>query len=303
MVTIEDLPKTPTSWDYNESVTKTRQFIYKWKNLTVELATELWIAREILSTQAWNKKSDGQNSPSLPWAQYCKDIGSSKSTVNGWLKRMFAKEEKELPGRTLAIGDTRPNISNGDFRELIKDINENSIDLILTDPPYPEEFLPLWGDLAREAKRVLKPGHFLISYSGQSHLLEVLDFLRGHLNYYWLGMLFHKGRTGQRFEVNMWNRAKPILFFQKPPYTKQEQWIEDVIISEQPDKDIHSWGQNVNPVLKLIEVFSNPGDTVLDPFLGGGTTLEACLKAEPPRKLIGYEKDTEAFDKIKERLQ
>ena len=36
-------------------------------------------------------------------------------------------------------------------------IADNSIDLILTDPPYNEESIPLYGELAKLAQRVLKP--------------------------------------------------------------------------------------------------------------------------------------------------
>ena len=44
-------PKIPKSWNYNASVKKTKRIVYKWKNLTEELAKELWIAREILRSQ------------------------------------------------------------------------------------------------------------------------------------------------------------------------------------------------------------------------------------------------------------
>lgn len=41
-------PKIPEKWDYNESVKQIKSVIYKWKSLTVELAQELYIAREKL---------------------------------------------------------------------------------------------------------------------------------------------------------------------------------------------------------------------------------------------------------------
>lgn len=82
-------------------------------------------------------------------------------------------------------------IFNKDFQE--SDIQENSIDLILTDPPYPKEFLPLWSSLGKFAERVLKPSKFLIAYSGQMYLPEVLNRLNEHLNYFWTGMIYHRG--------------------------------------------------------------------------------------------------------------
>ena len=103
------------------------------------------------------------------------------------------------------------DIRLGDFRELIKELPDNSVDLILPAPPYPKEYLPLWSDLARESARVLKPSGFLIAYSGQAYLPAVIKSLGEYLEYYWLMGLYHKGLTGQVFNVNMWNRFKPSL--------------------------------------------------------------------------------------------
>lgn len=44
-------PTIPKKWEYEDSVKKTKQIIYKWKNLTAKLANELWIAREKLRAQ------------------------------------------------------------------------------------------------------------------------------------------------------------------------------------------------------------------------------------------------------------
>ena len=43
-------------------------------------------------------------------------------------------------------------------RQLIDILEPNSVDLILTDPPYEREFLPVYEDLAKLAAHVLKPG-------------------------------------------------------------------------------------------------------------------------------------------------
>lgn len=51
LVPIIQKPGLPSKWDYDKSVKKVKQQIYKWKNLTIEMANELWIAREILSAQ------------------------------------------------------------------------------------------------------------------------------------------------------------------------------------------------------------------------------------------------------------
>jgi len=90
-VTLET-PPIPTDWDYNQSVKKIRTFVYKWKNLTIEIANELWIAREILSSQgARTDLTSGVSARS--WSQYCKEIGTSRRRVNEWLCRWFGCKE------------------------------------------------------------------------------------------------------------------------------------------------------------------------------------------------------------------
>jgi ParB-like chromosome segregation protein Spo0J len=46
-------------------------------------------------------------------------------------------------------------------------IEPNSVDYIITDPPYPREFIPLYGVLARKASEWLKPGGSLIAMAGE----------------------------------------------------------------------------------------------------------------------------------------
>jgi len=210
------------------------------------------------------------------------------------------QDTKVPPQLEKVVGEITPTIWYGDFRQLVKQLPDESINLIVTDPPYSKEFLPLWQDLSQEANRLLKPGAFLISYSGQVYLPDVINGLSTHLEYYWLGMLYHKGITAQRFEVNMWNRAKPILFYQKPPRIKQNVWLEDVLESESPDKTKHSWGQSLTSVLKLVECFSFEGETVLDPFAGGGTTIDACIRLK--RQCYACEVNKATYQLLKDRF-
>jgi len=81
---IIDKPSIPEDWNYDKSVEKVKSFIYKWKNITEDVAIEIWTAREILSSRYYR---DGTNVPS--WNQYCQDIGAEKRTVNRWLNRWY----------------------------------------------------------------------------------------------------------------------------------------------------------------------------------------------------------------------
>jgi len=86
-----EIPKIPELWDYDSSVKKVRTLIYKWKNLTKEIAKELWIARMKLGTKGGyrhHKKVLGTKVP-CTWTTYCQDIDSSRQVVNRWLRRWF----------------------------------------------------------------------------------------------------------------------------------------------------------------------------------------------------------------------
>ena len=75
----------------------------------------------------------------------------------------------------------------GDFEVIGKNIPDNSIDLIFTDPPYGSEGLELYEKLGRLANRVLKQGGSLVTYAGQYYLNRVFKILDPlGLKYWWI---------------------------------------------------------------------------------------------------------------------
>jgi DNA modification methylase len=53
-------------------------------------------------------------------------------------------------------------------------------------------------------------------------------------------------------------------------------------------------------MLWLVELLTKPGDTILDPYMGSGTTGVACLKSK--RSFIGIEKDADYFATAEKRI-
>ena len=63
---------------------------------------------------------------------------------------------------------------------------------------------------------------------------------------------------------------------------------------------IHPTQKPVNLLKRLIEVFTDPGDVVIDPVAGSGTTLRAC--AELGRTCYGFEVDKDFYKAAKEQM-
>lgn len=170
------------------------------------------------------------------------------------------------------------------------EIPDESVDAIITDPPYPKDYIELFDDLGALAARVLKPGGSLIALVGQSYLPQYLDRLSRHLDYHWtIGVHMPGGQAVQLWAKEVNTFWKPAIWFTKGK--RDGQWQSDFIRTDanNNDKAHHHWGQSEQLTHGLIERGSFRGDTVLDPFMGGGTTGVVCQKEG--RKFIGVEID------------
>ena len=65
--------------------------------------------------------------------------------------------------------------------------------------------------------------------------------------------------------------------------------------------DLHDWRKPLSMVERLIKLYTNPGDTVLDPFCGSGVVAEACMRLD--RGFICFDNNVELIAKTKERLK
>jgi len=187
----------------------------------------------------------------------------------------------------------------GDFEKILADIPDGSVDCIITDPPYPHEFIECWTKLSRFAKRVLKPNGFCIAYSGQMHLPEVIKRMNENLDYYWTFAVYHEGQTQIVNGVNLICRWKPVLIFQNGK-KKISNTIQDYFISEQREKTGHDWQQSQSGVGYLVEMFTKVGDLVCEPFAGSGTTINVCV--DKKRKIIAAEIDEQTYNIAKANL-
>ena len=230
-------------------------------------------------------------------------------------RRHLLKRADELTPvtKTLHRGDESGDgwtMMHGDMQDRLTEIEEGTVDFIFTDPPYPKEALPLYGDLAQHSARLLKPRGVLVTYAGLIFLPEVIDHLRPTdkdgkplLNYGWTFCLSmtegSQSRIMGRHIIQGW---KPLIAMTKGTWTSGE-WMNDPIRSGGRDKppETTGWRQDTETAATLISRFTRPGEIVLDPFMGTGTTGVAALATG--RQVIGVEADEARFVQSVERLR
>lgn len=215
------------------------------------------------------------------------------------IRKLIKQQHRE---KKAEVGSTKQidiDFRLGDFEKVFAEIPDGSVDCIITDPPYPIEFIECWSKLSRFAKRVLKPNGFCIAYSGQMNLPEVIKRMSESLTYYWTFAVYHEGKTQIVNGVNLICRWKPVLIFQNG-FKKLENTFQDYFISEQREKEGHDWQQSKSGVSYLIEMFTNEGDLICEPFAGSGTTIKAAK--EKNRSVIAAEIDEITYNIAKSEL-
>jgi site-specific DNA-methyltransferase (adenine-specific) len=260
--------------------------------------------------------------PSLPLgitkkqSHYAQQLAKYPEIIEEITQRII--KSKNIPRRDLVLREIRkterekrktnipdlPDITERyqlyccDIKDAHEKIKANSIDWIITDPPYSKECLELIKPLGEFSKYALKEGGSLVCMIGQSYLPDIYSILSEFLIYNWTCCYLMPGDA-----VSIWPRKvttgwKPLLWFVKGKYQKDS--IYDISRIQAKDKDHHPWGQSESGMADIVERFTVPGDIICDPFLGAGTTGIVVLKTN--RFFIGMDNDFEAINKTKERI-
>ncbi len=213
------------------------------------------------------------------------------------LVKKTRKEEKNKRKSAVPSDIGEHQFHVGNFTDTA--IPEASVDAIITDPAYGREFLHLYGELAQFATTVLKPGGSLVVMCGLSYLPEIIRDMTQHIRYHWmLSYLTLGSESPQIFTRKVVTFWKPLLWFVNGDYTGD--WISDVCQSDANDKNHHHWGQSISGMTGIVDRFSNPGDIILDPFCGGGTT--GVVAASMNRRFIGIDCDPQCIETTKQRI-
>lgn len=234
---------------------------------------------------------------------------------------------------------------NKDVLEYLSNLESNSIDLVVTDPPYfigydkwdkqwkdESDYLEWCDEWTQELIRVLKPNRMLVvwgtlkSDTFLKYKLNILNkydeiwpqneiiwsynwggrtksnFARKH-EYAWCyskgkNFLFNADdvRIERKMKKNIRNGSEynkgtiPTCVWEKNNHTTSKDYI-----------GWHSTTKNIDIISRLILAYSNENDTVLDVFMGSGTTAIASLRTN--RYYIGCEKDEVYYNKSQQRIE
>lgn len=217
-------------------------------------------------------------------------------------------------------------IKKGNTKQLIIDVPEHSIDLILTDPPYdmitPNIKTPPLSHafkeiLVKNFHRILKPAGNILIFVGMRDKFR-WDGKFKQYNFVLRSELIMVYPGGIKSPKHFLPAHESALHYvlTKGYYFKDGELFQDVYKTQRARGITRNWGydyktapaekMNVTPkplgfVQKLVEILCPEGGTVIDPFMGSGTTGEACVITN--RKFIGFESDTKIFNFAKERIK
>lgn len=216
----------------------------------------------------------------------------------------------------------------GDCLEVMKNIEDRSVDLVVTDPPYktitggdsnganserPKGMLrgnrKLFkhqkmniSDWMPEIYRVLKEGSHCYVFTNSLNLQEMLnEAIKAGFKMHNLLVWEKNNCTPSQFYMK---NCEYVLFLRKG----KAKWINNIGDSKTVHKFNNIIGNKLHPTEKpvnLLEYYllnsSEPNDIVFDPFMGSGSMGEAAIKNS--RQFIGIELDEEYFNVAKQRIE
>ena len=230
------------------------------------------------------------------------------------------------------------NILQGDAIELFREIETNSIDLIIADPPYNlgkdygnnhdmkgfEDYLNFSRAWLNEASRVLKSTGTIYVFMGVRFISYLYDIMDRELKMFFNSWICWHYTQGMGKKIGFSPRHDDILIFNKSQ--KFTFNLDDVKVPQKyyrarnnmrganpgdvwkfshvhycnPNRQKHPTQKPEGLIERMVLASSNFDDMVLDPFSGSGTTLRVCQQLN--RNGIGFELNPDFVQMTKERL-
>lgn len=228
----------------------------------------------------------------------------------------------------------------GDCIEQMSNVPHNSIDLVLTDPPYNlglfmknratnlakmrknyfgaagwdnasgEEWAILMDNFFEALVRTLKPRASVVIFMAVLKVESIVALAEKHGLYYKTTGTWHKTNPMPRnMNLQFVNSTETWIYFtyqsRTGTFNNDGRALHDYVESSVTPKAEKRHGkhptQKPTSILKhFIGILSDKGDQVLDPFMGSGSTGVAAVSLD--RRFIGIELDKEYFEISKKRI-
>lgn len=188
----------------------------------------------------------------------------------------------------------------GDFREVMLELPPESFEAVVTDPPYPKEYLSLWEPLGVLSARVLARGGSLLSVAPHYALPDVLAAVGQSLKYRWMLCMEQASGPHPRMAMGIEVCWKPVGWWVKDAWPIGRGFKADLFHNQHPTAKLHKWEQNLSWAEACLR-FVPAGRPVLDPMLGSGTLLLAARTHGYPS--VGIDVDEAACEIAANRLQ
>lgn len=198
--------------------------------------------------------------------------------------------------------DSHCTIYHGDCREILPELDK--VDLVLTDPPYGMSFQSNYRNVKHDKIKnddqlpidliylamfkAIKASYFFCRWDNLKQMPPPKSVLAWVKNNWSMGDLEHE--HGRQWEA--------CCFYPKDEHEFIKR-IPDVIIVDRTNNNLHPTEKPVE-LMKII-INANVCQTILDPFMGSGTTLRAAKDLN--RKCIGIELEEKYCEIAVERLR
>ena len=172
-------------------------------------------------------------------------------------------------------------------------------------------FIDFTKSWLKKADRLLKATATIVIWMPDRYLSHIRDYLLWDLGYtppstfYW-----HATNPAPRFiKTTLVSSVIPCLVTVKRKQLGKINWLSEFShmhnFMEHPivggNERVHPCQKPMAVTKRLLKIFTNEGDIVLDPFSGGGTTAMCC--EEMNRKWVAIERDPEHFKNSTKRLE
>lgn len=266
--------------------------------------------------------------------------------------------------------ELRTELLLGDCAKQLMNLPDNSVDLIVTSPPYadqrkgtyggihPDKYVEWFKPISAQLLRVMKPtGTFILNIKEKvvngERSVYVMELILEMRKQGWLWteeFIWHKkncypGKWPNRFRdawerLLQFNKEKHFNMYQEEVMVPMGNWaksrlknLSDTDKVRDNSKVGSGFGKNISNWLErdkayptnvlhlatecsnknhsaafpqelpewFIRLFTKEGDTVLDPFMGSGTTVQVAQRMK--RNAVGIEILPEYFNQVKDRVE